>query len=88
MTHDLKIQPIYFHDIVEGKKNFEIRLNDRNFKEGDFLRLRTFFGGVYTGGEVQVFVSYVLSSNEFPQGIKPNYVVMGIQVLKNSIKLV
>jgi ASC-1-like (ASCH) protein len=34
-----KIQPQYFDAILSGKKNFELRLNDFDVKEGDVLIL-------------------------------------------------
>ena len=37
MTHDLKIEQCYLIHILEGKKNFEIRKNDRDFQIGDIL---------------------------------------------------
>ena len=38
-THDLKtVQPFYF-DVVEERKTFEIRKNDRDFRIGDILLL-------------------------------------------------
>ena len=39
-THTLKIWPEYFEDVATGYKNFEIRLNDREYKIGDQLHLR------------------------------------------------
>lgn len=30
-THELKIKPEYFRDVVRGIKTFEVRQNDRNF---------------------------------------------------------
>lgn len=42
-THDLKIFPEYFCDIVLGLKTFEIRNEyDRHFEAGDELILREF----------------------------------------------
>lgn len=36
-VHNLKIQYIYAKTIVEGTKTFELRKDDRNFKEGDYI---------------------------------------------------
>lgn len=44
MTHELKILPKYFEDVMTGKKNFEIRKNDRDFKVGDYLLLKEYEG--------------------------------------------
>lgn len=30
-THELKIAPRWFNDVQSGRKNFEIRRNDRDF---------------------------------------------------------
>lgn len=39
MIHQLKIEKQYFEQIVLGKKTFEVRRNDRDFHEGDYLGL-------------------------------------------------
>lgn len=39
-THELKLDVKYFDDIKNGKKNFEIRKNDRNYQVGDILDLK------------------------------------------------
>lgn len=44
MTHHLKILPKYFEEILAGKKPFEIRFNDRNFKVGDRVELQEYLG--------------------------------------------
>lgn len=33
IIHALKIDPNYFDDVVQGRKTFEIRKNDRGFKK-------------------------------------------------------
>ena len=38
-THFLKVVPEYFEALAEGKKGFEIRKDDRDYKEGDNLVL-------------------------------------------------
>lgn len=42
VIHELKSWPKYFADVWSGKKLFELRKNDRNFKVGDCLWLRKF----------------------------------------------
>lgn len=81
-THELKILPEYFDSVIKGKKNFEVRRNDRNFKVGDILLLREYNTRNYTGCKVTAEVTYILDDFE---GIKEGYVVMGIKVLKVKI---
>ena len=51
-AHELKLDIKYFDDVKNGKKNFEIRKNDRNYKVGDILELRAFD---VESGEYQIF---------------------------------
>ena len=44
MTHHLKIKPEYFQAVIDGKKPFEIRNNDRNFQTGDKVILEEYLG--------------------------------------------
>lgn len=78
-THDLKIRPEYFAPLIVGRKNFEIRRDDRGgFSEGDILRLREWDSksGEYTGREASAGVEYVL------QGYGPfrGFAIMSIRV--------
>ena len=76
MVHRLKISPLYFSDVESGKKSFEVRLNDRDYKEGDVLILKEFDGEQYTGRVCHKFVKYIL--DYFPQGLRKGYVVLGL----------
>ena len=40
MHHILKIDPCYFQAVLDGKKNFEIRHDNRGFQAGDTVRLK------------------------------------------------
>ena len=37
MIHQLKLQKSFFEDKINGKKPWELRLNDRGFKVGDYI---------------------------------------------------
>jgi len=76
-THELKILPKYFKDVVDGYKNFELRKNDRNFQVGDSLLLKEFDNGEYTGDSIQVVVTYILVGGEY--GLDKDYVILGIE---------
>lgn len=70
-THELKIWPEYFEAVKEGRKTFEVRENDRHFKEGDTVVLKEFcpptndhrYGrdmcNKYTGNELTFRIGYV-----------------------------
>ncbi|MBP1544345.1 MAG: DUF3850 domain-containing protein [Oscillospiraceae bacterium] len=42
MIHELKCHPEYFDALILGKKTFEIRKNDRDFRVGDLVALNEF----------------------------------------------
>jgi hypothetical protein len=71
-THELKIWPIYFDARKDGKKTFELRVNDRDFKVGDRVLLKEWcpLKKEYTGRLDWFQISYV-------QGVPGmNYVVL------------
>jgi len=42
IMHDLKCHPEPFHQVRVGLKNFEIRVNDRDYRDGDIVRLKEY----------------------------------------------
>ncbi len=56
-----KLHPEYFQQILDGKKKFEVRLNDFDIEEGDLLLLREWDPETkdYTGREITKTVGYV-----------------------------
>lgn len=60
-TIEKKVWPEYFQKIIDGKKNFELRLNDFEIKEGDTLLLKEWNPATktYTGRELSRTVGYV-----------------------------
>jgi ASC-1-like (ASCH) protein len=75
--HYLKTINPYFRDVESGKKTFEVRFNDRNFKVFDVLHLQEFSPpNDFSGREIDFEVTYVLDSSEF---CKNGFVVLGIK---------
>jgi len=61
MIIEKKVWPEYFQAIVDGKKKFELRLNDFEINEGDILSLKEWDPTTkeYTGREIEKKVTYV-----------------------------
>lgn len=77
-THVLKIWPIYYDPILDGRKTFEVRRNDRFYKIGDILELREIspLDAEFTKRVCHVKVKYVC---DLP-GVT-GYVGMSVEVL-------
>mgnify|MGYP002763182630 FL=1 len=77
MQHDLKILPKYFKAVKAGKKKFELRKNDRDYKVGDEIHLEEWEPiGEYTGRDIVKEITYVLKNcEEF--GLKNGYCIIG-----------
>lgn len=84
-THYLKTWPEPFAAIVDGRKTFEVRVNDRGFEVGDRLILQEYNPGSaeFTGAYVIVKVTYLLQG---VFGLPPDVCVMGIWWLDRSPK--
>ena len=78
MIHDLKCFPEYFQGIIDGKKTFEIRLNDRCYQVGDLLALNEYLpdSDSYTGRSCVVLVDYILNDEMY---CKTGFVVLGFK---------
>ena len=93
-THDLKINQYYYDAVKNGIKTFEVRKADRDYKVGDTLCLTAVdydgnnievcergLGGYLTERILQtkVAVTYILTHDDFPEGVPKGYVVMSIK---------
>ena len=76
-THEVKILPKYFNEVISGCKTFELRYNDRNYKEGDCLYLREWTSDGYTTRGAYYEITYVLHGPIV--GLETGYVILGIR---------
>lgn len=77
--HTLKTWPEPFEAVAEGRKPFEVRWDDRDFRVGDYLLLQEYIPDEdrgFTGREIMRQVTFVLPGGQFdlPIGV----VVMGL----------
>lgn len=78
MTHELKIAPIYFQDVWDGRKKAELRKDDRGFSVGDELILREWDGERYTGSGLCVRVTHILR-NCPEYGLADGFCILSIE---------
>lgn len=73
--HILKLQQPFFDDVYCGRKDFEVRKNDRNFEVGDRLKF------IEYPSENPRFIfrdiKYILDGGKY--GIASDYVVLGLK---------
>ena len=76
-THNLKILPEYFEAVKDGRKNFELRMDDRDFKVGDWVYLQEYDWNKYTGQTLCRKIVYILRNCE-QYGLKEGYCILGL----------
>ena len=85
MIHKLKTWPVYFNEVLNGNKPFEVRKNDRAFGVNDEVLLEEWYPendeepnqeGCYSGRIIHSRISYILYGGQF--GIEKGFIVMGL----------
>ncbi len=78
-THSVKCWQPFFQDIIDGKKTFEVRHNDRGYETGDYLMLNEWdiVAEKYTGRSRLVLITYTLAG----EWLKLNQVAMSIALI-------
>lgn len=80
MTHALKCWPEYYKAIKDGTKPFDLRKEDRPYKEGDTILMQEFEPKEekYTGEEISLSITYILKG--VPKfGLKDGFCILGIK---------
>ncbi|KKM98516.1 hypothetical protein LCGC14_1157060 [marine sediment metagenome] len=77
MVHKLKTWPVFFEHMIAGRKPFDVRINDRDFRVGDIIISQEWdtIKADYTGREHKAKVTYVLKG----MGLLPDYVALGLK---------
>ena len=77
-THELKVWPACFEAVADGRKAFDVRLNDRDYQVGDALLLREYEpeSEQYSGRTTDRWISYLMQGGAF--GLEPGWCVLGL----------
>ena len=82
-THELKSWLTFFEAVISGRKLFEVRKNDRDFREGDVLHMREYDPDTgYTGRYVRARVTYLMKGPIL--GLAEGWAVMSIHVFERG----
>jgi len=73
MKHYLKTESSYFQSVQDGRKKFELRKNDRDFKVFDTIVLKEVVNGVETGFGLEMQIKYILHEME---GLEKGYCII------------
>lgn len=80
-VHIIRLGASFFDDVRSGRKSFELRKNDRGYKQGDILEMMEFADGRNTGRSVRVLVTYIL---EDYTGLEDGYCIMATVLLNEN----
>lgn len=82
--HHLKCEPEPFAAVADGRKQYEVRVNDRGFVVGDELWLREFDAKqqAYTGKSLLRRVTYMTPGGSY--GLPEQLCVLGIAPLEDA----
>jgi ASC-1-like (ASCH) protein len=80
-TIEKKCDKKYFDLILEGRKNFEVRLADFEVKEGDILVLNETINRKPTGRSIKKKVKLVAKTKEMPYWPKEDIDKYGFQII-------
>lgn len=82
-VHDVKIGATFFRDVMSGRKNFELRKNDRGYKVGDTIVLNEYENGYKTGRSITKKIVYML---EDYAGLEEGYCILGLGAVEGTLR--
>ena len=83
MKIEKKVWPRYFRLILEGRKNFELRLANFQCQEGDILVLKEWdpHSGTFTGRQIEKEITYVTTLKDIPYWSPSEIEEHGFQII-------
>lgn len=84
-NHELKTHPEFFEVVLAGKKDFELRRDDRDFQINDVLILKEWLPDqqCFTGRLTTKVITYILRGEVAERfGLVPGFCILSIQDCK------
>ncbi len=79
MVHEIKLSEDYIEPVLSGKKNFEVRYNDRGYQKGDWVKFKAVSRkGVRYDDEILEKATFEITYVHSGLGLQEGYVVFGI----------
>lgn len=82
-VHDVKLGATFFEYVKTGRKTFELRKNDRGYKEGDTIVLHEYKDGATTGRTITKKIVYML---EDFTGLEDGYCILGLGAVEEALR--
>ncbi len=84
--HILKTWPIYFNAMWDRRKRFEVRVNDREFRSGELLRLHEYDPETerYSGRFIKARIGYMMTAPHLPELLGTDVVVIQLEQMRNG----
>lgn len=82
-VHDVKLGTTFFDDVKTGRKTFELRKNDRGYKEGDTIVLHEYKDGTTTSRTITKKIVYML---EDFTGLEDGYCILGLGEVEETLQ--
>ena len=81
-TPEIKCENPYFSHIWKGDKTFELRKNDRDYREGQVIRLCEYNATncSYSGRSILIFIKYLLPGGNY--GLSKDSCIFGFEILQ------
>jgi hypothetical protein len=94
-AHSLKVWPPYFEHLLDGRKRFDVRFNDRHFKVGDGILFHEYVPAdqgksrtdYFTGRKLLMRIRYIFKPRpdiDADRGLVPGYVVLDLERIPNA----
>ncbi len=83
MLREIRIQSVYFKEILKGNLTFLVRCDNKNYKVGDVIRLKESEINKFTGKSTLRRVSFVSKRNEF--ALEPSFTVLSLGLCLDAI---
>lgn len=84
MIHEIKIEKTYAGAIIDGRKNFEVRFNDKGYNAGDQVKFKVYDGSRHIKDHALDDCIYDITYVHSGLGVKRDYVVFGIKATEEK----